>query len=118
VRSTRAFLVSGGIPGAVESVVLKPVESSQMPPGPLKVLHWFNRYLDDSEKAQMREWLRVKVGAGGRSLRDVVEDHPSWGTWSTFNRRRDRICWRVAWEVDARGVPWFDLDADGHVIGL
>jgi hypothetical protein len=104
----------------------------------MKVLHWFNRYLatDENEKvpnekAQMREWLRVRVGAGGMSLRETVRAHPSWGRkkagrdsasfesrWRAFQRQHDATCNRVAALINARGVvPWFDIDDEGRAIG-
>jgi hypothetical protein len=125
--SGRAFMVSGGVPGAAQGAELTPIGivDVPMPPGPLKVMHWFNRYLTEHEKPLIREWLRVKVGAGGMSLRETVDAHPSWGRqgasrearWKWYNRQRAALCERVAADLRLRGVPWFDLDPEGHVIG-
>jgi hypothetical protein len=114
MSSRGGFVVVGGQRGHVEGARVTPALDNKMEPaGALKVLHWMHRYMSEDELRQFREYLRVKMKAGGPSLRTVVEAHPSWGTWRQFNRRRAQVCGRIAQDLNRRGVPWFDLDDDG-----
>jgi hypothetical protein len=113
----RAFLVMGGDPGRVEGVLTAGAGRTDqpMPPGVLKVLHWVNRLVTDrTEIAMLREYLRFHTGAAqGHSLSDLIRGH-GWRL-RDFHRSRERICRRIANDLNRRGVPIFDMTAQGEV---
>jgi hypothetical protein len=138
VRARRAFsgrvlVVSGGTPGKVwgTSAVLidgPPGCDAAFPPGPLKVLHWIQRYTSEhptplprhewgpSERVVIREYLRIRAHNGSAgTINELVRSKGR--TWQGFDRIRRRVCERIAADLTARGVPWFDLHEDGELRG-
>jgi hypothetical protein len=128
----RALVVSGGEAGKVWGAVALAVDhptGRDVPfaPGPLKVLHWLQRYASPeprrlpghrwgpSELEVMREYLRIRAHGGSvGSINEFVRAKGS--AWSNFDRVRRRVCERAAADLVARGVPWFDLDERGNPV--